>query len=326
MKKMMKPASLLVAILMACVVACQKKNPEKLNPGTANTGYDTQARSTGGTTSTTTFTVPNLVGHIIGSSEFDYLGDKNVFSLNGGTYSGEPPLLNSTTDNYYGAAAYDDYKAVVYRSNSAPTTTKLLFMQPGSTLSPYYDLKLGSATGPDFLPDEIEFINATASSLYAIQGNSIYRIDGLTTASVAYAVLVYTFPTSPVNWSFFRKAISHGDAAGELKVFIAETASAKGSSVNNIKVYTLSGLAGTPTLSSLESTITLSYNNTQNLSAFSIRTNASASDWYHIVIGNSSTNTSTTYQLTGTTGTLGSTPSAVTAFPAYVNDCSLYMD
>ena len=323
MKTIMKSAFVLAVISITCLFSCQKKNTASISPVETAGESSSNARTTAGG-ATTTFTTPNLSGHIIGSSDLAYLGDQNVFSLDGVTYAGQPPYRNSTTEKYYGAAAYAQYKAVVYRDNSAPTTTKLFFDQPGSTLSPYYDLKLGSATGPDFLPDEIEFVSASASSLYALHGNSIYRIDGLTTASVAYAVLVYTFPTSPVSWAFYRKTISHGNTAGTLKVFIAETASPKGSSVSDIKVYTLSGLTGTPTLSSLESTLPISYTNTQNLSSFSTRTNGST-DWYHVVIGTGSTNTSTTYQLTGSTGTLSS-PSVITAFPAYVNDCSMYMD
>lgn len=313
----MKPASVLALIVFACLFACQKKNPESLSPmGMQENSKNTRSTTTGGsTTGSTTSTVSPNFEKILGSTDIAMpsIISRKVYNLNPYTYASGTPFVASFSEGYYGVGAYGGQTCIIAKADG-DSTVYLRY----NLSSPDDVLTLGSPTGASFLPDEVEMIAPNSSSVYALKGLNIYRIDGIGSGS-AYAVLVYTFPTT---WLTFKKTIAHSHNSGALKVFIAKTASVF-STVTSLEAYTLSGLTGTPSLSGLEATIGITCTGTNNLSSFSNQTGGFTSDWYHIVIGDAAGNSATTYRLTGTTSYTGSF-STVTPFPTYVNDCSYY--
>ncbi len=314
----MKSASVLAVIAFACLFSCQKKNPASISPVETQEENSMNARSTttGGTTSTGTIVTFDKI--LASSSSDDYpFATRKVFSMDPGTYiQGSAFAATSASgDRYYGVGAYDDQTCIVRKEDSNPD----VYLYYNLTGTPDL-LTLGSTSGSAFLPGEVEMLSATTNSVYALRGNSIYQINGINTGA-AYATLVYTFPST---WANYQKTICHSHTAGAFKVIIAETTSARGSAVSQLKVYTLSNVTTTPALSALETTVAIAYNNNQNLSSFSNQTGGFTSDWYHVVIGDPSLNHSEIYRLSGTTTLSGSFTLLTTPFSADVNDCAFY--
>lgn len=318
MKTIMKSASVLAVIVFACLWSCQKKTnaPYSGSPEAAYSEANQRSTTTGGTTSTGTIVTFDKI--LASSSSDDYpFAVRKVFSMDPGTYIQGSPFASTSVsgDRYYGVGAYEDQTCIIRKEDSNPD----VYLYYNLTGTPDL-LTLGSTSGSRFLPDEVEMLGAGTNSVYALSGNTIYKINGINTGA-AYAVAVYTFPST---WATYRKTICHSHTANAFKVIIAETSSARGSSVSQLKVYTLSSVTSTPVLSALETTVPISYNNNQNLSSFSNYTGGFTSDWYHVVIGDVSLNHSEIYRLSGTTTLSGSFSLLSTPFSADVNDCAFY--
>ena len=316
MKTLMKTAAMLAAIVLAGLFACQKKNTSPLSgsPETAYAEANQRSTTTGGTTSTGT--VVTLAKILASSSSDDYPSAiRKVFSMDPGTYVQGSAFVSTSTsgDRYYSVGAYNTETCIVRKEDSNPD----VYLYYNLTSTPDL-LTLGSPAGAAFLPDEVEMLGASTSSVYALKGNTIYRIDGINTGS-AYAVSVYSFPST---WLYYRKTICPSHTANAFKVIVAETGSARGSSVSQLKAYTLNNVPGTPALSVLETTVGIAYNNNQNLNSFSNETGGFTSDWYHVVIGDVSLNHSEIHRLTGTTTLSGGFTTLSSAFSADVNDCA----
>lgn len=313
MKKTVKISVSLLVVAFMVLFACQKKQVSPLSGNASEESADV-LRSTGGTTGTTgTGTLSTT--RIMGSSSDDYfssgMNTRNVFMLNSMTYANMIPYaVASGSERYFCVGSYAaDICTIKKTDGLAPIT--LLYDGVGGSRSG--DLKLGSPSGADFMPNEIEMTTASMSSVYAFSGNTVYRIDGIA-ASSPYATAIFTIPTSTAQ-IYHSKTICQGDNSNELKIIIAATAMPRGSTVSQMQMYTLSNLSGSPSLS-LNATLTgITYSNSTNLSSYNL-----AGD-YRIVIGNSTAHTGNIYTIDLTTNTINS--SSVGSFVTAVNDCSI---
>lgn len=269
-------------------------------------------RSTGGTSTTGSTTGTLYVGDVLGSSSVDYpspmaLG-RNIFDLDAATWSVKPAFATTfiTNDRYYGIAAYLKHYCKIDKVDGVGTVN---FSYTSPTAGYAGSLHLGSISGSDFLPEEIEMTADNTSSVYAFSGTTIYRIDNIT-ANDPYATAVYSLPS---GWTFYRKTLSPTcGASTELRLVVAKTGVLVGSSVSSLQTYTLDVSAPTVTPTLISSTA-LTYTNTQNLSSFTNFNNPSV---YYIVIGDGTAGTGTIYNTSAT---------SVASFPSYVNDCAFYI-
>lgn len=303
MKNLRNTVSVLSVFAIASLVSCQKKDQVAAGPCSSESHQTVKSRSGN---SVTTFS-----GQILGSSNitdpavFNY---RYVYALNGVTHASTGFYdANPAPTGYYGTGSYLTDVAIVVKYDNSPN---VMLDYNLSTLDQF------RSGGSAFLPEEIEMIGPATTDIYALKANAIYSVSGVYTSTVT-ATSIYTFPTT---WAFYRKTICHSPTAGALTVFVAETGSAKGSTVGMLKQYTLSGLPGSPSLSALQATVALSYTNTLEFNSFSTATGGFSSNPYHIVLSDQTANTSAMYQLIGTAPTY--TASAVTSFSRSVNDCS----
>jgi hypothetical protein len=313
--KIIKASALVMGSALLVLFACEKKkvlNPLGTGPGKGGSGELYSTTTTGGSTTSP----PLNLGIILGSSTNGTGAQPNlrkIMMLDGFTYAeGTPYVSNTISSNRFMCVG------------SGPNDVCYIMKDDGSaTINFYYNgsssysgsLKLGSTGGADFLPDELEMTGDSPSQVYAIKDSKIYRIDNITSNAPYATQILDMSSTQQTHW---RKTISPTTSSDTLKLFVAETNSAKGSTTSTIKVYNIMGITGTPSLSGLISSLSISYNNTYNLSSYNHNTISSP---YHIVIGNSSVNTSATYQLSGLY--VPSNPNtSISSFPIYTNDCS----
>lgn len=316
-RKHLNQVVIALSVSLLALFACQKKNPS-LTQQAAGTeeNYGSRSTTTGGST---TGTEPPLLGNVLGSSNTDYTNPpytaaRHVFKLYAGDFSYLTPLIKTfnTGEGYYGVGSYGSDVCFLTKTVG---NSQVLFTY--NNWFPSYSglLTMGSA-GSDFLPNEIEMSGAGTGSVYALSGNSLYRIDNITAGSpYANTTAVINFPS---GWSSYAKTICRTDVQGELRLFVAPTAAPRGSTSSVIYVYKLTNLIPGSGTTTYEGSFAFSYNNNDNLSSYfwGLSTN-----WYHLVVANSSANTCVTTMLSGTL-----TPTAVatttTSFPAFVNDCA----
>ncbi len=292
---------LILGTPIACLIftACKKNN---VNEESITTATQENQESAG-------TTVRGPLSKILGLN--DILATNKVYHLALGSYVSAGSFPAETPA--YGLGAHNNN--IIY---SAYSTSNLNYN--GAFVS---ELHSGSASGPVFQPEELEMTGEYTGTLlepvvYALKGNAIYKINDVFGGSsgYSYATVCYSFPSS---WASYRKTICQGPNMNNLRVIVAATGSAAGASVSSLQVYNL--YLPTCELTGLVS-VPIAYDNKKDLASFSTRQAGELSNWYHIVISNPATNTSTIYRLDGTT-TLTGTYSTVGNFPGFVRDCAV---
>jgi hypothetical protein len=131
-----------------------------------------------------------VYNYAIGAETLNQELFRKKFDFNTSLFSSGSSLNNFL---YHGVAAYYHDIAVLEKTSATQST---VYYESGSI--GFYS-GLIKYSGADIVMDEIELLDDNINKLYALRGNTIYKLTYNSASSVFNATIVYTYPTTIKN-------------------------------------------------------------------------------------------------------------------------------